>query len=53
MFCVVEHVYDDMVHIMWEQSVSTVFVPTGTVREETAFDLAMVAFGQEQAYNSA
>lgn len=42
----VDHVYDDMVHIMWEQSnfINRIRT-TGHVREETAFDLAMVGVG--------
>ena len=42
----VEQVYADMVHIMWEQSnfINRIRT-TGHVREETAFDLAMVGVG--------
>ena len=42
----VEAVYADMVHIMWEQAnfVNRIRT-TGRVRQETAFDLAMVGVG--------
>ena len=42
----VQHTYADMVHIMWEQAnfINRIRT-TGHVRQETAFDLAMVGVG--------